>query len=116
MDIPNSYFSRRPYTVTYYKDGEKKTIRRQPPPVLHNMLPTDKVVLTTGKNDDFQAGDEFTVKHINPRHPNTIQIADGDGNETFVPYFDLNLEKAIAPRDGVAPEEAPERNKYLTWP
>ncbi len=113
-------FDRKPYNVTYVDlKGDQKTIRRVPPPKLHEMLPTDVVELTTKKNDDFQAGDQFTVKHINARHPNIIQIDDGDGNATFVPYFDLKLEPSgeMAPRDGqTAPHEVPARNRYLLWP
>jgi len=117
MDInTRNYFSRRPYNVTYFKDGEQKTIRRQPPPVLHNMLPTDEVSLTMSKNADYRAGDEFTIKSINPRHPNTIQIEDDDGNATFVAYNELNLEEMIAPRRGMGGRDAPERNRYLLWP
>ena len=70
----NVIFSRRPYTVTYMKNGERHTIRRRPPEKLHNIWPEDEVSLLRGKNADFQAGDEFEVKHINPRHPNIIQL------------------------------------------
>ncbi len=113
---PPVSFNRNPYLVSYYKDGEKISIRRRPPPLLHNMLPTDVVKLTETKNDDFKQGSEFTVKHINPRHPNTIQIQDDDGNATFVAYYDLQLEEQVAPRDGIAPKDAPRNNRYLTWP
>lgn len=112
-------FDRTPYKISYVDlKGNQKTIRRVPPPKLHDMLPTDVVELTMKKNDDFDAGDKFTVKHINPRHPNVIQIDDGDGNATFVPYFDLELREKVARREGEsgAPYEAPERNRYLLWP
>ena len=114
-DIPKIVFDRKPYTVSYMKDGEKQTIRRRPPPLLHEMLPTDKVELTVKKNDDFQTGD-YTIKHINPRHPNTIQIMNDDGHATFVDYRDLELQERISPRDGVAPEDEPINNRYLNWP
>ncbi len=110
------FFSRKPYTVSYYKDGEKKTIRRVPPPVLHDMLPTDVVKLTQTKNDDFKKDEEFTFKDINQRQPNTIRIQGEDGKETFVAYYDLQLEEAVHPAHGVASKNSPERNRYLLWP
>ncbi|SMF38037.1 hypothetical protein [Pseudobacteriovorax antillogorgiicola] len=109
-------FNRKPYKVTYYKDGERKTIRRVPPPKLHDMLPKDKVSLTRGKNDDFETGDEFTVKHINQRHPNVLQVTNDDGRSTFIDYYDLKLEQKIAKRNGVDPLDFPENNRYLRWP
>ena len=115
-ELPPVYFSRRPYNVTYYKDGEQKTIRRMPPPVLHKMLPTDVVSLNRSKNEDFSEGDEFSIKHINTRQPNTIQIMDDDGVATFVSHADLNLEEAVAPRRGVSPKDHPRSNRYLLWP
>jgi len=109
-------FSRKPYTVTYRKDGEIHKIRRRPPPKLHDMLPTDVVTLTRKKNDDYLAGDEFKVKGINPKHPNTIQIEDDDGNATFVSHYDLNLDERRGLRNGVDPMDLPEQNRYLLWP
>ena len=109
-------FDRKPYTIAYYKDGERHTIRRVPPPLQHKMLPTDKVELSRQKNDDWKNGDTYTVKHINPRHPNVIQIQDRGGNATFVPYYDLKLNEEVAPRDGILPMDRPSRNKYLLWP
>ena len=93
-----------------------KTIRRVPPPKLHDMLPKDKVVLQQGKNEDFETGDEFTVKHINQRHPNVLQLTNEDGRTTFVDYFDLKLEERRATRNGVSPLDLPENNSYLRWP
>jgi hypothetical protein len=110
-------FSRRPYTVTYRDlEGEMQTIRRRPPPKLHRALPSDIVSLTRGKNDDFREGDEFTVKHINPRHPNVLQVADDDGLATFVDYYDMNLEEEVALREGQDPRDVPLNNEYLLWP
>ena len=109
-------FSREPYTVTYYKDGERKVIRRRPPPKLHPMLPKDVVELSRSKNADFQAGDEFQVKHINQRHPNVLQLVNDDGVSTFVDYYDLELTERRAMRNGLRPEELPENNRYLLWP
>ncbi len=109
-------FNRKPYKVTYYQDGVKKTIRRRPPPKLHNMLPKDEVVLKHSKNADFVEGDEFTVKHINQRHPNVLQITNEDGISTFADYYDLKLEKKLSYRNGVHPLDFPENNEYLLWP
>ncbi len=114
-EIPKVFFNRKPYTVTYMKDGERQTIRRRPPPVLHDMLPTDKVELKFKKNDDFNRGD-YTIKHINPRHPNTIQIMGDDGKATFVDYRDIELQERVGTRAGVLPEDLPENNRYLNWP
>ena len=80
------------------------------------MLPKDEVSLKVGKNEDFEAGDEFTVKHINQRHPNVLQVTNDDGVSTFVDYYDLKLERKVAGRDGVDPLDFPENNKYLLWP
>lgn len=109
-------FDRTPYNVTYFKDGEKHTIRRRPPPLLHEMLPKDEVRLSRGKNEDFQLGDKFTVKHINPKHPNVLQIQDDEGRATFVDYYDLELEKKVSRQDGAGSVEAIDQNQYLLWP
>ncbi|MFW7379778.1 MAG: hypothetical protein ACOH5I_13275 [Oligoflexus sp.] len=109
-------FNREPYTVRYTQNGEQKTYRRRPPPKLHEMLPSDIVVLTQSKNDDFQAGQEFTVKHINQRQPNILQVTNDQGISTFVDYFDLRMEEMVAKRNGVDPREFPQNNRYLLWP
>ena len=116
--LPATHFSRKPYTVSYLKDGKKMTIKRQPPATLHKMLPTDIVELNQTKNSEFVAGDEFTIKGINPRQPNIIQIEDDEGLATFVPYYDLILEEAVAPRSRSTAErqDSPEENRYLLWP
>lgn len=117
MDAGEIKFDRTPYTVKY-KDmkGDIQSIRRRPPPKLHDMLPQDEVKLTRKKNDDWLSGHEFTVKHINPRHPNTLQIEDDDGKSTFVSFYDLNLERRRAARDGVEALDLEVNNDYLLWP
>ena len=110
------HFSRKPYNVVYYKDGERHTIRRRPPPKLHDIWPEDIVSLTRNKNDDFQEGDEFEVKSINYRHPNTLKLVDDDDHTTFVHYYDLNLEEQVGPRVGGYGQNSEEGNRYLTWP
>lgn len=109
-------FNRTPYTVTYYKDGVKKTIRRVPPPKQHEMMPEDVVSLTRGKNADFKEGDKFSVKSINPRHPNVLQLRNEEGLDTFIDYYDLRLEEMRGARDGVEPIDLPINNRYLLWP
>ena len=103
----------RPYVVSYYKDGKKVNIRRTPPPAMHEMLPTDVVKLNFTKNADFREGENFTVKNINPRHPNTLQITNEEGAHTFVPYYDLELKERVAHR---GEGKDPRYNRYLTWP
>lgn len=110
-------FDRKPYFVTWKDDkGEMQRIRRVPPPKLHEALPEDLVKLTRGKSDDFKEGAELTVKHINPRHPNTLQLVNEDGQTTFVDYYDAELTERRAARDGMEPKDLPERNRYLRWP
>lgn len=110
-------FDRKPYFVTWKDEsGEIRKIRRVPPPKLHEALPTDIVEISNKRSDDFKEGDEVSVKHINPRHPNVLQLENSDGQTTFVNYFDVKLKEKIAPRDGVPREQTPERNRYLLWP
>jgi len=105
----------KPYVVTYYKDGEKKTIRRQPPPQLHDFAPQDKVALNYKRNDDYPVGGTYTVKGFNPRHPNTIQVTNARDQSTFVSFQDLNLLQS-AKKEGDFDLSAPENNRYLLWP
>ncbi len=110
-------FSRKPYTITYKdQNGEMQTIRRRPPPKLHDALPTDIVELTSKRNDDWPEGEYHEVKHINPRHPNVIQIVNDEGQSTFVDYRDIRIEQEVAFRNGKDPRDKPINNKYLLWP
>lgn len=110
-------FSRTPYIVKY-KDqhGEIKSIRRVPPPKLHEALPTDIVKLTHKRSDDFEAGDNFEVVNITQRQPNVLQLKNDDGQTTFIDYYDAQLEEERAIRDGVDPRDRPVNNRYLLWP
>ncbi|MDA9951480.1 hypothetical protein N9D31_02780 [Oligoflexaceae bacterium] len=108
--------SRRPYTVSYYKDGELKQIRRRPPKKLHKLLPTDVVELSQKKNDDFLGSETYEVKHINNRHPNTLQLVNDEGKTTFVAHNDVELREAVIPREGVVTVDDAETKKYLLWP
>jgi hypothetical protein len=116
MAMSEVRFNRAPYTVTYRQDGETKTIRRVPPLKLHDVVPDDLVSLKRSKNADFQAGDPFTVKQINPRQPNVLQVTGEDGVSTFVDYYDIHLEEMRGTRDGVEPLDLPINNRYLLWP
>ncbi|MBP9706948.1 MAG: hypothetical protein KBD78_04840 [Oligoflexales bacterium] len=112
-------FDRTPYKVSYVdQKGQKQTIRRVPPPKLHEALPTDVVELTRKKNDDWDAGGDFVVKGINPRQPNTLQLENEDGQTTFVSYYDAKLIKknAAAHFQGEAAMDLEEVNRYLLWP
>ena len=111
-------WSREPYTVTYYKDKEKHTIRRRPPPKLHEALPGDMVSLTRGKNDDFKEGEEFKVKTIMQRSPNVLQLVNEEGLTTFADYYDTKLETDPEDRlaEGMVATDLPKNNKYLLWP
>lgn len=117
MSDDSIILSGAPYKISYRDlKGEQKTIRRVPPPKLHQMLPTDIVSLKNKKNADFDEGDEVTVTHINPRHANTLQLVNDDGQTTFMDYFDVNLEEEVAPRAGVSSMDRPGSNRYLLWP
>lgn len=110
-------FDRKPYFVSWKdENGDMKRIRRVPPPKLHEALPEDIVKLTKQRNDDFKTGDTVAVKHINPRHPNVLQLVNDSGQTTFVDYYNMEVTEKRALRDGMRPEELPERNKYLRWP
>jgi len=114
-------FDRKPYKVSYIdQNGIQQTIRRVPPPKLHAALPGDKVDITTTKSDDFRKGDTFSVKHINPRHPNVIQIQASDGRTTFLNFNEFKLNGVeLEERDGGSGTKVLERSqtsKYLLWP
>ena len=110
-------FSRKPYTVRYTDlDGNQKSIRRVPPPKLHNMFPTDVVTLNTKKNDDWDKGDSYKVKAINQKQPNTIQVEKEDGDYTFISFYDLSLEERIGNGRFDDPRDNPINNQYLVWP
>ncbi len=98
------------------KDGVKHTIRRQPPPKLHDIMPEDEVKLTRSKNADFKEGETLTVKGINPRQPNVLQLVNEDGLATFVDYYDAKLETIRSARNGVEVLDMPINNRYLLWP
>ena len=111
-----------PYNVTYYKDGKKHTIRRVPPPTLHDMEKGDSASIIDRRNQDWAVGDNVTIKNINPRQPNVLMVekeSDSD-SYTFMNYFQLQKtgensslpfyeEKALLNNDGYC-------DNYLLWP
>jgi len=112
-------FERKPYVIEYYKDGEKKKLRRIPPQKMHIALPKDKVVLTSSKNADYREGEEFEVAHISTRQPNVLQLEDEDGHKTFVSYRDIKVIKK-GPNHTDGSDETnpitPYGGRYLVWP
>lgn len=121
-------FTREPYTVKYVDlSGAVKSIRRIPPPKLHEALPKDSVEITSKKNDDFRPGDTVEVVGITTRQPNVLQVKNGNGQTTFLDYFDMRLdEMATNSYDGnAAQSNFPKEwyqdrpttdNRYLIWP
>lgn len=118
-------FDRKPYVISYVDaQGQQQKIRRVPPPKLHTALPTDRVELKTRRSDHFKAGDEVTVKRINPRHPNVLQVENDEGQTTFITHYDMILEQknketsAIQSSSvGYQTEDEPDvSSDYLDWP
>jgi len=117
-------FDRKPYVISYTdSEGKPQKIRRVPPPKLHSAMPTDKVELKTRKSDHFRSGDVVTVKHINPRHPNVLQVQNEDGQTTFITHYEMvQREKSVEnaanqPRSVSNDEDSPSiSSSYLDWP
>jgi hypothetical protein len=117
-------FDRKPYIVSYVDaDGKQQKIRRVPPPKLHTAMPTDVVELKRRKSDHFIDGDRVTVKHINPKHPNVLQVENSSGQTTFISQYEMELKQKIANTTGVRDaslesEDSPQTidNDYLDWP
>ena len=84
------YMIGTPYIAEYYKDGVKETIRRVPPPKLHDLEEGDEVTISQ-KGDDWDKGDKVEIKAINARQPNTLTIEKSNGDYTFLPYDDVEL-------------------------
>ncbi|MCB9228439.1 MAG: hypothetical protein H6618_02415 [Deltaproteobacteria bacterium] len=110
-------FRRKPYTVVYkdFHSGELRQIRRRPPEKQHDILPTDIVELKTQRGDDWQEGDSVSVKHVSYRAPNLLQLKNSEGDTTFTPYFDVELEEEVAYRPGKE-KDVERSNRYLRWP
>ncbi len=112
-------FSTDPYYLKYTQEGKAKTIRRRPPPKLHDILPNDKVELTVKHSDDFLAGKEYKVTHINVRHPNILQLENSEGQTTFASFYDLVLDaegRAKPKSRDSGNGDDPVSSKYLLWP
>jgi hypothetical protein len=111
-------FSRDPYTVVFkdFHTGKIQRITRRPPPLQHDMLPEDIVTLSRRSNDDWDLGTEATIKGINPRNPNVLQLEQSNGDTKFLNAVEVNLEKQVADRPGEKKIDSPRYNRYLTWP
>jgi hypothetical protein len=108
-------YDRTPYNLEYYKDGQKQTTRRVPPPKLHDLEEGDVVTIVNKKGDDWDAGDKVEIKAINSRQPNTLTIQNSDGEYTFLPYDDVELNEKSSLhyiREG----KDPLGSQYLLWP
>lgn len=118
--VTDASHDRRPYMVSYTKDGVRHTIRRVPPPKLHDYLPEDKVTIRRTKGEDWEEGDEVTVRGVNRRQPNTLQVEGPDGKKTFLPYFDVAFKdrkgEDIIMEDEMKVARDPLGSKYLLWP
>lgn len=118
-------FDRKPYFISYVdSQGQQQKIRRVPPQKLHNALPTDRVELRTRRSDHFNAGDEVTVKRINPRHPNVLQVENDEGQTTFITHYDMVFEQKNGETPSIqsssshmqSDEEPTISSSYLDWP
>lgn len=119
-EIQSVTFDRRPYKVEYYKDGKKQTLVRRPPPKLHDVLPGDTVTIRNRKNADWREDDEVSVKAINPRQPNVLQVSKPNGEYTFLSYFDCDAkpranDEMYRDSSGKLVRD-PVGNDYLLWP
>jgi IMP cyclohydrolase len=87
-------------------------------------MPTDRVELKTRRSDHFRAGDEVTVKRINPRHPNVLQVENDDGQTTFISHYDMIFEQKNAENPTIqstssrneTEDATPISSSYLDWP
>ena len=114
-------FDRTPYKVSWRdSEGVQQTIRRVPPPKLHDALPKDQVRLSRTVSSTFKEGESFEVKHINPRHPNTLQLVNSEGKTTFVGYHDIALKKGVSKNSAeiarVEKENIELTQDHLRWP
>lgn len=108
------------YTLSYYKEGKIHKIRRTPPPKLHTLEVGDDSKITRKKNDDWDRGDKVTIKSINPRHPNTLQI-EKNGVTSFLDFMDLDFEgKSEKNFEDVKKSNLKRKEsaayQYLLWP
>ncbi|NBX17761.1 MAG: hypothetical protein EBR09_10380 [Proteobacteria bacterium] len=113
---------RVPYTVSYRtSDGELKTIRRVPPPVMHEFKNEDTVTITRKRGDDWDAGQEVKVIGINSRQPNTLMVEGNNGKHTFLTYTDVrgvpkNAADQAITEDFQERQSDPLGSDYLLWP
>lgn len=113
---------RTPYTVRYRTDeGEMKSIRRVPPPKLHNFVPEDVVTISKKRSDNWDSDEQVKVVGVSARQPNTLWVEKEDGRRTFLPYSDVRG-VARSEADVEFAEDIRERRSdplgsdYLLWP
>jgi hypothetical protein len=115
-------FSRAPYVVSYRSgDGEVKTIRRVPPPKLHEFQTDDVVTITRKRGDDWDVEQDVRVAGIAQRQPNTLMVEGKDGKHTFLTYSDVraepkNLSDLAMREDFLEKQRDPIGSDYLLWP
>ncbi len=105
------------YYVTYkdFHTGQLMRIKRRPPKLDHEILPTDRVELKFTKNDDWKEGSIETVKSLGRRNPNVLQLENSEHQTTFVRSRDVLLQKRVAERVGANRDEV-YTGRYLVWP
>ncbi|MBP6219113.1 MAG: hypothetical protein KA436_11055 [Oligoflexales bacterium] len=109
----------KPYSVSYkdFHTGEVKKILRRPPEKLHTFLEDDIVELKSSRTKDWPAGEDLTVKHINYRNPNVLQLAKAKGESSFFVYDEVDLVEKVNFSEGAQPQiDDPIANRYLLWP
>ena len=117
LSLSEVKFDRTPYKVEYFQDGKRKSIRRVPPPLLHDIDIKDKVTLTRKKNDDWDVGDTVEVVGITSRQPNTLRVQKSDGTYTFLSYDDVYSKKSV--QRAQEPKDSQGKTidtDYLLWP
>ena len=78
-------YDRTPYNVEYYKDGQKQTIRRVPPPKLHKIEEGDEaeidelVPLNVGEDEEDDSDEVLATEGFSP-----IEGAEGGRGQRYV--------------------------------
>ena len=122
MGIGDAGSIQKRYTVQYrdFHTNELIKVVRCPPAKNHDILPTDTVKLSTSRNDDWQAGQAFSVRALTLRNPNVLQLEKSGGETTFVNSQDVELvARSRSHPSGEGDEidsDGPIANRYLLWP
>jgi hypothetical protein len=119
MDASHVAPAQKRYTVEYrdFHTNKLVKIQRCPPAKIHDILPTDMVKLSVPRNEDWQAGQSFTVRALTLRNPNVLQLEKSNGETTFVNSQDVELvSKPGTPSTTQGGGEASIPSRYLLWP